>query len=108
MTRDAILPTTVQSRQGAKTAKCRIHFSSYLAALAPWRLVHGSVFVPMILMFAGTAWGHHTRDHLVLGQDASEVIAATREGGHGWLLWGGLVLLLFLGLVRWWVGRSRR
>lgn len=101
MTRDAILPTTVQSRQGAKTAKCLIHFSSYLA---PWRLVHGSVLV----MFAGTAWGHHTRDHLVLGQSASEVIAATREGGQGWLLWGGLALLLFLGLVRWWVGRSRR
>ena len=64
--------------------------------------------VAILLPMSGTAWGHHTRDHLVLGQDAGGVIAATRQGGQGWLLWGGLALLLFLGLVRWWVGRSRR
>ena len=84
------------------------HGAALCACAAMNAFVFSVCSVAILLPMSGTAWGHHTRDHLVLGQDAGEVIAATRQGGQGWLLWGGLALLLFLGLVRWWVGRSRR
>ncbi|WJW76503.1 hypothetical protein QVG61_05285 [Thiohalobacter sp. IOR34] len=44
----------------------------------------------------------------MLEEDAEGVIAATREGGNGWLLWAGLGLLLFLAVVRWWARRRGR
>ncbi len=52
-----------------------------------------------------TAWAHHTRDHMMLAEDARQVIAATRQGTEVagiWLIWGALGLMLVLGLVRWW------
>ncbi len=62
------------------------------------------------LLFQPAAWAHHTRDHMMLSQDAEQVIAATRAGTNGdllWLLWVGVLLLLFLGVVRWWRERSK-
>jgi len=56
-----------------------------------------------------SAWAHHTRDHMMLAEDAAQVIAATREGGNGnlvWLLWSGAIILLLLGFVRWWRNRK--
>ncbi len=55
------------------------------------------------------AQAHHTRDHMMLTEDAKQVIAAIHKGGSGdwvWLLWIGVTGLLLLGLVRWWSGRS--
>lgn len=57
-------------------------------------------------LYQGVAWAHHTKDHLMLQQDVEQVIATTREGGRAWLAWLVLMLLLVLGLVRWWKGRS--
>ncbi len=54
-------------------------------------------------------WAHHTRDHMMLAEDAEQVISTTRQGAEGgglWLLWAGVVLFLMLGFVRWWKGRS--
>ncbi|VAW72690.1 hypothetical protein MNBD_GAMMA14-963 [hydrothermal vent metagenome] len=48
---------------------------------------------------------HHTKDHMMLAEEAGQVIAATREGSGGgwvWLAWAAVTLILLLGFVRWW------
>ncbi len=53
-------------------------------------------------------WSHHTRDHMMLTEDAEQVISATQQGVDGgglWLLWAGVFLFLLLGFIRWWKGR---
>jgi len=68
-----------------------------------------SRFVVLLwLLFSQAAWAHHTRDHMMLTEDAEQVIAATREGSHsGWalLIWVGVIIILLLGFVRWWNSR---
>jgi uncharacterized iron-regulated membrane protein len=61
------------------------------------------------LFLSGIAAAHHTRDHMMLGEDAGQVIAATHEGGNGllwWMLWLLLAVVLLLGVVRWWQRRT--
>jgi len=61
------------------------------------------------LLLSQTALAHHTKEHLMLTEDAEQVIAATREGGHSdwmWLIWTGVAIILLLGFVRWWSGRK--
>ena len=55
-------------------------------------------------VYATASQAHHTKDHMMLLEDSTEVIAGTQqglEGGTVWLLWAGAVILLVLGLVRW-------
>ncbi len=68
-----------------------------------------TVMVLLGLLFSRYADAHHTRDHMMLAEDAGQVIAATREGGAGplgWVLWVVLAVVLLLGLVRWWQRRT--
>ncbi len=61
------------------------------------------------LLLSQSAWAHHTKDHMMLMEDAEQVIAAIHEGGGGdwvWLVWSGVTGLLLLGFVRWWTGRG--
>ncbi|MEN8108147.1 MAG: hypothetical protein ABFS22_09090 [Pseudomonadota bacterium] len=61
------------------------------------------------LLLSKISWAHHTRDHLMLAEDAEQVIAATREGSHSgwiWLIWAGVTIILLLGFVRWWNNRK--
>ena len=61
------------------------------------------------LMLSQTTWAHHTKDHMMLAEDAAQVIAATRKGGDGgwaWLVWTGVTVVLLLGFVRWWHNRK--
>lgn len=61
------------------------------------------------LLLSQSAWAHHTRDHMMLAEDAAQVVAATREGDSGplwWILWVFLAVILLLGFVRWWQQRS--
>lgn len=61
------------------------------------------------LLLSQAALAHHTRDHMMLAEDAGQVIAATREGSNsGWalLIWIGVTVILLLGLVRWWHSRK--
>ena len=61
------------------------------------------------LMLSQSAWAHHTKDHMMLAEDAAQVIAATRKGGDGdwaWLVWTGVTVVLLLGFVRWWHNRK--
>ncbi len=61
------------------------------------------------LLLIQTAWAHHTKDHMMLAEDAEQVIAATREGVDSdwvWLIWAGVTILLLLGFVRWWRNRK--
>ncbi len=61
------------------------------------------------LFFSVAATAHHTRDHMMLAEDAGQVVAATREGANGplwWILWLLLALVLLLGFVRWWQRRT--
>lgn len=63
----------------------------------------------LCLLFSQASWAHHTRDHMMLGEDVEQVIAATREGSQGgWVLlaWVGVTLILLLGFVRWWGNRK--
>jgi hypothetical protein len=57
------------------------------------------------LAWIQATWAHHTKDHMMLSEEAQQVIAATREGGHSgwmWLAWAAVTGILLLGLVRWW------
>jgi len=70
--------------------------------------VNRLIALPWLLLSQG-AQAHHTRDHMMLMEDAERVIAAIHEGGSGdwvWLIWAGVTGLLLLGLVRWWRGQS--
>ena len=61
------------------------------------------------LLLTRPAWAHHTKDHMMLAEDAEQVIAATREGSGGdwvWLVWIGVTGILLLGFVRWWNNRK--
>jgi LPXTG-motif cell wall-anchored protein len=61
------------------------------------------------LLLSQPTWAHHTKDHLMLAEDAEQVIAATREGGGSdwvWLIWAGVTVILLLGFVRWWRNRK--
>ena len=61
------------------------------------------------LLLSQATWAHHTKDHMMLAEDAAQVIAATREGGEGdwvWLVWTGVTAILLLGFVRWWHNRQ--
>jgi len=52
---------------------------------------------------------HHSKDHMMLLEDTEQVIQSTQQGTEGglfWLLWSGVFILLLLGFVRWWKGRS--
>lgn len=52
---------------------------------------------------------HHSKDHMMLLEDIEQVIQSTQQGAEGglyWLLWSGVFILLLLGFVRWWKGRS--
>lgn len=63
----------------------------------------------MISLLPSLLWAHHTRDHMMLSEDAGKVIAATRQGAEGggfWLLWVGVFLFMLLGFIRWWKSRS--
>lgn len=60
------------------------------------------------LLFSHGLQAHHTRDHMMLTEDAAQVVAATREGSSGlsgWIPWAILAVALLLGLVRWWQRR---
>ncbi len=61
------------------------------------------------LLFSSATRAHHTRDHMIILQDSTQVIAATEQGSDGgmfWLLWAGTGILLVLGIVRWWKNRT--
>lgn len=61
------------------------------------------------LLFSHGLQAHHTKDHMMLAEDAAQVVAATREGSggsSGWILWTVLAIALLLGFVRWWQRRS--
>lgn len=56
-------------------------------------------------------WAHHTKDHLMLAEDAGRVIALTHEGASGgwtWLIWAGVAILLLVGLSRGWRNRGQK
>lgn len=62
----------------------------------------------LLLLQSFPLWAHHTRDHMMLSEDADTVISATQQGAEGgglWLLWVGVFLFLLLGFVRWWKSR---
>jgi len=61
------------------------------------------------LLLVRPARAHHTKDHMMLSEDAAQVIAATHEGSSGdwgWLIWVGVTGILLLGFVRWWRNRE--
>jgi len=61
------------------------------------------------LVFSSTIQAHHSKDHMMLLEDTEQVIQRTQQGAEGglfWLLWSGVFILLLLGFVRWWKGRS--
>jgi hypothetical protein len=61
------------------------------------------------LLFSQATRAHHTKDHMMLAEDAAQVIDATREGSNGgwvWLVWAGVITVLLLGFVRWWRNRK--
>ncbi len=61
-----------------------------------------------LLLSARPAWAHHTKNHMMLSEDAAQIIAATRKGSDGdwlWLIWVGVTGILLLGFVRWWHNR---
>jgi LPXTG-motif cell wall-anchored protein len=61
------------------------------------------------LLLSQATRAHHTKDHMMLAEDAEQVIAATREGGDSgwvWLIWAGVAVILLLGFVRWWYNRK--
>ncbi|GMQ89100.1 MAG: hypothetical protein BMS9Abin09_0550 [Gammaproteobacteria bacterium] len=61
------------------------------------------------LLLSQVARAHHTKDHMMLSEDAAQVIAATREGSGGdWigLIWAAVTILLLLGFIRWWYNRK--
>lgn len=61
------------------------------------------------LLLSQGAQAHHTRYHMMLMEDAEQVIAGIHKGGGGdwvWLVWIGVTLILLRGFVRWWRGRS--
>ncbi|HHC73439.1 MAG TPA: hypothetical protein ENK54_11145 [Thiotrichales bacterium] len=71
--------------------------------------MRGIVRFLVSLGLVGPAQAHHTRDHMMLAEDAARVIAETRRGGGNelaWLFWGVLALLLVLSAIRAW-GRRR-
>jgi len=48
-------------------------------------------------------------NHMMLAEDAKQVIAATHEGVSGgwvWLAWATVTIILLLGFVRWWNSRT--
>jgi hypothetical protein len=61
------------------------------------------------LLLSQATWAHHTKDHMMLSEEAEQVIAATREGSYSdwvWLIWAGVAVILLLGFVRWWHNRK--
>ena len=65
--------------------------------------------VLLSLLLSQATRAHHTRDHMMLAEDAEQVIAATREGvgsGWVWIVWAGVTVILLLGFVRWWNNRK--
>ncbi|VAX11692.1 hypothetical protein MNBD_GAMMA25-2125 [hydrothermal vent metagenome] len=65
--------------------------------------------IAITLFISSSVWAHHSRDHMMLAEDAEQVIFATQQGAKGgglWLLWVGVFLFLLLGIIRWWKGRS--
>ncbi len=63
-----------------------------------------------LLVLPGSVWAHHTQDHLVLGKDIGQVIAATHQGATGswfWLLWTGVLTMALVGFIRWWQHRDK-
>lgn len=68
-----------------------------------------SFTVLLWLLLSQPALAHHTKDHMMLAEDAGQVVAATREsdgGALGWLLWVLLAVALLSGLIRWWRQRT--
>ncbi len=61
------------------------------------------------LLLSQPALAHHTKDHMMLAEDAKQVIATTHEGVSGgwvWLAWATVTIILLLGFVRWWNSRT--
>ena len=55
------------------------------------------------LLFSGTAYAHHNKNHLMLLEDSAQIITATQQGTEGglfWILWTIAIILLLLGFVR--------
>lgn len=57
-------------------------------------------------LLSGASLAHHTKDHMILAEDAGQVIAATREGDGSGLIWFAVIIILLLGFVRWWNNRK--
>ncbi|MCK4950754.1 MAG: hypothetical protein KAS48_02970 [Gammaproteobacteria bacterium] len=58
----------------------------------------------LMMLLTFPVWAHHTKEHTMLQEDPSEVIAATQQGISGpwvWLIWVGVIVLLVLGIWRW-------
>jgi hypothetical protein len=60
-------------------------------------------------MFSSSIQAHHSKEHMMLFEDAGQVIAGTQQGAESGvflLLWTAAFILLLLGFVRWWKGHS--
>ena len=60
-------------------------------------------------LFSSAIQAHHSRDHMMLLEDAEQIISSTQQGNEGGifvLLWTVVFILLFLGFIRWWKNRS--
>ncbi len=65
----------------------------------------------LLVVLPFTTRAHHTRDHMMLAEDTQKVIAATQQGADVtliWLVWFAVLLMMILGLVRWWRQRSHK
>jgi hypothetical protein len=66
------------------------------------------VFISSFL-FASNVFAHHSKEHMMLLENADQVIQNTQQGNGGglfWLLYTGVFILLLLGFIRWWKNRS--
>lgn len=60
------------------------------------------------MLISLNAYAHHSRDHMMLLEDAEQVITSTQQGNEGGIyiiLWTFVIILLFLGFIRWWKNR---
>ncbi len=63
----------------------------------------------LFLLYPSASYAHHSKEHMMLLENADQVIQNTQQGNGGglfWLLYTGVFILLLLGFIRWWKNRS--
>ncbi len=62
----------------------------------------------LFLLYPFSTYAHHSKDHLMLLENAEDIILNTQQGSQSglfWVLWAGVFILVLLGFVRWWKKR---